>query len=364
MKKRSGEKKILFILMSLVCLSVAGYLFWSLGQQGKFTFAKPWGLLMLLAIPLSYWILFPLGKKRKAVLRYSNTNLLAQLGRGPFAQLTPLPKIFRLVALTLIVLALAHPQTRERGSRIEVEGIDIMLALDLSQSMEAIDLLPNRLEAAKQVVDDFISRRRSDKIGVVVFANEAYTHCPLTLDYSVLRNMLREIRLGLIDGSATAIGNALGVSLARLRKSDAKSKVVILLTDGDNNSGNVTPKQAARYARAMKVKVFTILMGEHGTQGGVTRDFLGRPVRTPQAYPVNPELLEQIAAQTGGKAYLASDQKALRENFEHILDELDKSSRKDIAAVFTHAYKPFVAIALFLLLTELGLFLTRFRQFP
>ncbi len=239
-----------------------------------------------------------------------------------------------------------------------------MLALDLSNSMEATDLQPNRLEAAKRTVDDFIKRRRSDRIGLVVFGREAFTHCPLTLDYGVLRGMLADMQLHLIDGTGTAIGNALGVSLARLRKSDAKSRVVILLTDGDNNSGNVTPAQAARYAHAMGVKVFTILMGPKAGEVNAGRDIFGRPIRVQRQYPVNPKLLQEIADKTNGRAYRATDRQALEQNFESILDELDKSTRRDVAAVFEDAFRPFVALGLLLLLGELLLSLTRFRQFP
>jgi Ca-activated chloride channel family protein len=286
------------------------------------------------------------------------------LRRGFFSHIFTLPAVLRVVAIALLVLALARPQTRERGGRVEVEGIDIVLALDLSNSMEATDLLPNRLEAAKRVVDDFIKRRRSDKIGLVVFGREAFTHCPLTLDYSVLRTMLAEMQLGLIDGAATAIGNAVGVALARLRKSDAKSRVIILLTDGDNNSGNVTPAQAARYAHAMGVKVFTILMGPKEGEVTAGRDLFGRPIRLRRQYPVNPKLLQEIATKTGGKAYRATDRQALEQNFESILDELDKSTRRDVAAVYSDAYRPFAALALILILLELLLSLTRFREFP
>ena len=346
-----------------IAIPASAYLAYTIAQAGRFSFKRPWALLLLLAVPLAYWARLALSTRRRASLGYSSTSVIARLRRGLVARLAQLPGALRVVAIAALAVALAGPQTRDRGGRVEVEGIDIVLALDLSNSMEASDLAPNRLEAAKRVIDRFISRRRGDKIGLVVFGREAYTHCPLTLDYGVLRTMLSEIRLGLINGSGTAIGNALGVSLARLRKSDAKSRVVILLTDGDNNSGNVTPKQAARYAAAMKVKVFTILMGPK--DGHVTgRDLFGRPIRVRSRYPVNPKLLERIAAQTGGKAYRATDDRALQENFEQILDELDKSTRKDVAAPFVDAYRPFAALALGLILLELLLGLTRFRQFP
>ena len=353
------------LLTILAAAPAVGYLAWDLGDKGKFALKTPWALLMLLAIPLAYWVLLLMRRRRVPTLAHTTTGLMSRLRQGVMSQLSCMPPVLRVVALTLLVVALARPQTRDRGSRVEVEGIDIMLALDLSNSMEASDLVPSRLQAAKKVVDAFIARRKSDKIGLVVFGKEAYTHCPLTLDYSVLRTMLSELKLGLIDGGATAIGNALGVSLARLRKSDAKSRVVILITDGDNNAGNVTPHEAARYARTMGVKVFTILMGPRERDVMAGRDPFGRPIRIPQrAYPVNPELLQKIADRTGGKAYRATDRRALEKNFESILDELEKNTRKDVAAVFTDAYRPFATLALLLLLLEAGLALTRFREFP
>ena len=360
--KKSGFQAGVLWLTLCIALPIAGYLIWNMGDAGKFEFKRPWALLLVLAIPLAYWVRLMMGPRRQATFGYSATGLLARLRRGLVGRLTALPGALRVVALALLAVALAGPQTRDRKGRVEVEGIDIVLALDLSKSMQATDLAPNRLEAAKKVIDEFVSRRSGDKIGLVVFGKEAYTHCPLTLDYGVLRTMLSEIQIGLIDGAGTAIGNALGVSLARLRRSDAKSRVVILLTDGDNNSGNVTPVQAARYAAAMKVKVFTILMGPSGRAVG--RDPFGRPVRTRRYYPVNPKLLQDIAKRTGGKAYRATDRRALEDNFEKILAELDKSTRKDVAAPFVYAYRPFAALALMLLLLEALLGLTRFRTFP
>ncbi len=363
MPARRKERSLLAVLTLVVCSPIAAYLIWDLSQAGQFSFKRPWALLLLLAAPLAFWASLILRRRRAAAMGYSAVGLMARLRRGVVAQLGPLPAVLRVAALALVALALARPQTRDRGSRIEVEGIDIMLVMDLSNSMEATDLVPNRLEASKAVVDSFISRRKSDRIGVVVFGREAYTFCPLTLDYSVLRTMLSDIRLGVVDGTATAIGNALGVGLKRLQPSDAKSRVVILLTDGDNNAGKVTPVQMARYAQAMGVKVFTILMGP--LEGVVeARDELGRPLPLRRQYPVNPKLLEEIAGKTGGRAYRATDRVGLEKNFESILAELDKSTRRDVAAVWTDAYRPFVALALMLILLEALLRLTRFRQFP
>ncbi|MCC6746066.1 MAG: VWA domain-containing protein [Deltaproteobacteria bacterium] len=349
-------------LLALVGLPVAGYLVWDLANAGQVAFKYPLVLLGLLALPLLYLAEFVWKSRGRAALAYSSTAALSRLRQGFFARLVALPQVLRLVAVALLVVACARPQTRDRGGRVEVQGIDIVVALDLSKSMEATDLVPNRLEAAKKVLDDFILRRRGDRMGLVIFGREAFTHCPLTLDYGVLRELLGDLHFDLIDGSATAIGNALGVGLARLRASDAKSKVIILLTDGDSNAGNVAPSQAARYAQAMKVKVFTILMGAQGEQ--VVRDAFGRAVQGGRQFPVNPKLLEEIAAQTGGKAYLATDRQGLEEKFEQILRELDKSTRREVAAVYADAHRPFAATGLGLLLLEALLVLTRLRRFP
>lgn len=364
MPRKRTDQALLAVLTVLVSAPVAAYLVWDMGQVGKFAFKVPWALLLLLAAPLSFWAALLLRARRSASLGYSSTGLLERLRPGAMARLASLPGVLRVVALTLLVLALARPQTRERGSRIEVEGIDVVLALDMSNSMEASDLVPNRLEAAKVVIDDFIRRRKSDRIGLVVFGREAFTQCPLTLDYSVLRGMLADLRLGFIDGTATAIGNSLGVALARLRQSDAKSRVVILLTDGENNAGKVHPLQAARYAQAMKVKVFSILMGSREGEVNAGRDMFGRPLQARRQYAVNPKLLQEIADKTGGQFYLATDRAALEQNFQKILNALDKSTRHDVAAIFQDAYRPFAAVALLLLLLEAAFTLTRFRQFP
>ena len=365
--ERSGSaafpKAELLLLLLLGALVAAG-LYLHFSDATTFTFARPWALLLLSAAPLTFYTLIVSRHRRTASLRFSSIAALARLRRGLFSRIAALPAILEILAVTLIALALAQLQSRNHDNTVEVEGIEIVLALDLSVSMRASDLRPNRLEAAKKVIDEFISRRSGDRIGLVVFAREAYTHCPLTLDYGVLRTMLGELNLGLIDGAATAIGNALGVSLARLRNSDAKSRVVILLTDGENNAGNVTPRQAARYAAAMKIKVFTVLMGPSSSSGAIQRDAFGRRIRILRQHPVNPKLLREIAEQTGGQSFLATDREALEQNFQRILDELDKSTRRDVGARLEQAYRPFVITALGLVLLAIALRLTRFRQLP
>jgi Ca-activated chloride channel homolog len=198
-------------------------------------------------------------------------------------------------------------------------------------------------------------------VGLVIFGRDAFTQCPLTLDYRALSVLLDDVRLGLIDGRGTAIGNALGTALNRLRKSDARSKVVILITDGDNNAGNLSPEQAARYAQALGVKVFTILMGRDVDAAAQPGFGMFRPA---PRYPVNPKLLERIAQETGGTPYLATDTGALERRFQAILDELERSRFKEHRGRPEDLYAWFLLPALALVLVELVLGWTRFRRFP
>jgi len=260
--------------------------------------------------------------------------------------------VLRLAAVVLIGVALARPQSSRASDDLELEGIDIVIALDMSGSMQETDLVPNRLEAAKLVIQDFVRHRPSDRIGLVVFGREAYTHIPLTLDHGTFLRMLAELRLGMIDGNGTAIGNGIGVALNRLRKSDARSKVIIVLTDGENNAGNISPEQAARYAETLKVKVYTILAGDPERQ---EREY---------GHPVNAKLLEQIASMTGGTPYLATDKRALAERFQKILEDLQKSRIRDRGTLYAELYRRFVLVAFGLLLLELALRLTRWQRIP
>ena len=269
-----------------------------------------------------------------------------------------MPRVLRLVAVALVIVALARPQ-QESLDVVEVEGVDLVIALDGSNSMGEQDLPPDRLSAAKEVLRRFVERRKSDRIGLVIFGREAFTQCPLTLDYHALSGLLADVRLGLVDGRGTAIGDALGTAINRLRRSDAKSKVVILLTDGDNNAGSLSPQQAARFAQSLGVKVFTVLMGQDVDISAVPSGQRFQP-----RYPVNPKLLEEIAGQTGGTPYLATDSAALERRFQQILDELDRSRIKDQKGRPRELFAQFLYPALALLILELLLSLTRFRRFP
>ena len=224
-------------------------------------------------------------------------------------------------------MGLAGPRMRtSRRIDLAVQGIDIVVAFDLSTSMLAADFRPkDRISVAKEVLKNFISSRQNDRIGLVVFAGEAYTQCPLTLDYRVLQELLEQVRTGvIIDG--TAIGNALATAVNRLRESDAKSKVIILLTDGDNNAGNISPLQAAQIAKDLGLKVFTILIGRGGRVPYPTgTDLFGRTLYEQVEIDVNPELLQRIAATTGGAAYQATDRETLERGLSQVLDSLEKS---------------------------------------
>jgi len=290
----------------------------------QLTFAHPWALLALLFVPLAAWLLV---RKRARipplVLPAAPVNLRPSL----WARLWWLPGALLIAAFALTAVGLAGPRLRaSRRIDLAVQGIDIVVAFDLSTSMLAADFRPkDRISVAKDVLKNFIASRQNDRIGLVVFAGEAYTQCPLTLDYRVLQELLEQVRTGVIvDG--TAIGNALATAVNRLRESDAKSKVVILLTDGDNNAGNISPLQAAQIAKDLGIKVFTILIGRGGRVPYPTgTDLFGRTLYEQVEIDVNPELLQQIAGVTGGTAYQATDRETLEHGLSQVLASLEKS---------------------------------------
>ena len=298
-------------------------------------------------------------------LRVSRGLDLARVSGGPRLWLRDSVTGMRVAAVVLVVLGLTGPQSIHARDTAEVEGIDIMLTLDMSLSMQAADIEPNRFAATTQVVDDFIMRRPNDRIGGVVFGRDAYTLLPLTTDKSALRTMIRELTLGMVDGRGTAIGNALGTSLNRLRKSKAKSKVVILLTDGESNSGNVSPDQAAEFAQTMGVKVYTILMGQ-SDQAKVQRgvDLFGRPIFDHGDFPVNPELLRTMATRTGGAYFQVTDRQGLIRSFHEILDRLEKSQIEDAGRVFGELFPALIWPALVLLVLELLMASLFLRRWP
>ncbi len=326
------------------------------------TFAYPWVLYFLLSIPLLIaWYLFR-GMKSQSSVTYSSLSIFKDVPSTFRERLRHVPIFFRLIAIGLLIIALARPQNFTSGKNVSTEGIDIAMVLDISGSMLAEDLKPNRLDAAKIVIDEFVEGRISDRIGLVVFARDAFTQCPLTIDYSVLRNLLLDIRSGMIE-DGTAIGNAIANGVNRLKESDAKSRTIILLTDGVNNSGEVDPISAAEIAKTFGIRIYTIGVG--------TRGEAPYPVKTPfgtryQMVPVeiDEDVLQQIAAITDGQYFRATNNRALQNIYEKI-DELEKTkieitSYKNASELFYS----WLGLGLLFILVELGVSRTILRKIP
>lgn len=288
---------------------------------------------------------------KPATLRFSRKRSLGRLrgGGGLAVHLADLPDGLRLAAALLLVLAAARPQSTRMSERLEHEGIDIAMVLDLSESMASDDIYPDRLSAAKLVIDDFIARRPEDRIALVGFGSTASTIAPLTLDHHVLRSLIARLSLQVIDGRSTAIGAGLGVGLNRLDSSDASSKVIVLLTDGMHNADGIDPDSAAQEAAERGVIIYTVLMGRHDRGGG--------------AGSVDPQQLERLASATGGYAYLATDSDELATSFQDLLNKLEKS---EIAGeqIRAELFAWLVWPALLLLLLDAVLRNTRLRRFP
>lgn len=237
--------------------------------------------------------------------------------------LRPLPTLLRLAALAALIVALARPRDVHHNVESSTEGIDIVLAVDISGSMLARDFTPDRITAAKQIAGEFVADRFGDRIGVVAFAGEAFTQCPLTSDQTTVQTLLSRLRSGVID-DGTAIGNGLATSINRLRESGAKSKVVILLTDGVNNAGQVSPTLAAKIAYDQGIKVYTVGVGKRGKAPYPVIDMFGNQSFAPMDVEIDEELLRQIAADTGGEYFRAENNDALKQIYDHI-DSLEKS---------------------------------------
>ncbi len=327
-------------------------------------FERPWAALLLLAVPLVWLGRVWVQRLSRPRLQFSRASALQTPKPSWRARFADLPSALRSVALALLIVGLAGPQSIHARDTADVSGIEIILTLDMSRSMEAADIRPTRFRATKSVVRDFINRRPNDRIGAVVFGVDAYTLLPLTTDREALRTALRGLQLDQIDGRGTAIGNAVGVSLNRLKRSRAKSKVMILLTDGESNAGNVSPSQAAELASAMGVKIYPILMGvSDQTPVPTGKGLFGRAVFGTANYPVNPELLSAMAEKTGGEFFLVSDREALEQSFHQILDALEKTDIEDAGRIYAELFPAFVGPALLFLFVEL-LVLLWLRRWP
>lgn len=281
-------------------------------------FAHPLFLILLGIIPVLVWDYFRREKRRSAALLFSDISIARDIKSGFRVKYRYIPMMLRMVAIFIFILSLARPQWGEREEEIITEGIDIMLTLDISGSMKAEDFKPqNRLGAAKEVIRDFIKSRKNDRLGLVVFSRFSFTQCPLTLDYGVLLELLDKIEIGMIE-DGTAIGTAITNAVNRLRDSTAKSKIIILLTDGINNAGKIDPLTATKVAQALGIKIYTIGAGRPGGALYPVEDpiFGKRYVRMDTQ--IDEALLQKIADETGGLYFRANDEEGLKEIYETI----------------------------------------------
>ena len=284
-----------------------------------FRFAFPYEFILLI-LPIGSVIFYWRKKNDKfETLRIGTLDILDKISPKINIKIK-LPIILRLAVIILIIFALARPQIGNVTRNIKKKGIDIILALDISGSMQIEDFKPNRLEASKKVAADFIKERKTDRIGLVVFAGESFLQCPLTVDYDVLTNIVSEMKIIPRELDGTAIGLAISNSINRLRDSKAKSKVVILLSDGDNNAGDIDPITAAKFAKEFDIKIYTVGMGGEG--GKLNNNFFSFQ-RVP---PVNKELLTKIADLTGGKFFMANS----NEKLKNIWEEISKMEKTEV----------------------------------
>jgi Ca-activated chloride channel family protein len=327
-----------------------------------FSFAYPYFFLLFSIVPIIIFWHWWKNKKNESAVIFSKLRLLEGRNKTLKEKLIQIPLALRIFSLILLIIALARPQSFKSGENVYTEGIDIALILDISGSMLAEDFKPNRLDAAKKITQNFIEGRSTDQIGLVIFSREAFTQCPLTIDYSVLKNLLKDVKSGMIE-DGTAIGNALANGVNRLKDSKSKSKVLILLTDGINNAGEIDPLTAAEIAKKFGIRVYTIGVGTLGEAP--------YPFQTPfgiryQMVPVEIDeaVLKQIASYTNGKYFRATNNKKL----ENIYNEIDKMERSRVEVTSYKSKKelfmPWLFGGLLILLVELILSKTVFRRLP
>ncbi|MEZ4827419.1 MAG: VWA domain-containing protein [Bacteroidia bacterium] len=289
----------------------------------RIAFANPW-IFLLLVIP----VLMIIWHFWRYKYLYPTLRLPILEGVRPHARpirgfIKKYLFVLRALAVTAMIFALARPQSTMSEEEVNTEGIDIVIALDISGSMEALDFEPDRLGAAKEKAREFIEGRKNDRIGLVVFAGESFTQCPLTIDHEVVLNMLKSVKTGIIE-QGTAIGMGLATSVIRLKESEAKSKVIILLTDGVNNSGFIDPLTAVSAAQEYNIRVYTIGVGKNGMAPFKVQDFFGNTQYQQQEVRLDEELLKEIATRTGGKYFQATSNAALGNVYQEI-DRLEKT---------------------------------------
>ncbi|MDD6473567.1 MAG: VWA domain-containing protein [Bacteroidales bacterium] len=317
--------------------------------------------LLLFLIPYVIWYVMRY-KKNDASLQMSDTSVYADTPKTYKNYLLHVPFVLRVIFFILMIFVLARPQSTNSWQHSEVEGIDIMMAIDISTSMLAEDLKPNRLEAAKQVASEFINGRPNDNIGITLFAGESFTQCPLTVDHAVLLNLIKDAKCGIIE-DGTAVGMGIANAVTRLKDSKAKSKVIILLTDGTNNRGDISPLTAAEIAKSFGIRVYTIGVGTNGTAPypypvGGTVQYVNLPVE------IDEQTLTQIAGTTEANYFRATSNSKLKEVYEEI-DKLEKTKLhvKEFSKK-QEEYLPFALAAFLVLLLEIILRNVVLRRLP
>jgi len=317
--------------------------------------------LLLVIVPMAAWYIFR-QKRNTASIQVSSTASLFKAPKTIRHYLRHLVFICQMIAIAFFVVVLARPQSSSNWENVTTEGIDIIIALDISSSMLARDFSPDRLEAAKNVAMEFISGREHDRMGLVVFAGEAFTQCPLTTDRAVLLNLFKDIKSGLIE-DGTAIGNGLATSVSRLKDSEAVSRVVILLTDGENNRGEVAPLTAAEIAKTFGIRVYTVGVGSIGTAPYPVQTPFGIELRDMEV-KIDEGLLTEIATITGGQYFRATSNKKLEEIYKEI-DALEKS-KIDVQQFNrkSEEFMPFAILGALFLIAAILLRTTVFRNIP
>ena len=326
------------------------------------TFANPGFLFLLLVIPVLIAWYFYRYRKNHADIQVSTTDGFEGKGMSLRVMLYHALYALRLLAIVMVILALARPQTSLRRQDVTVEGIDLIIALDISGSMLAMDFKPDRLEASKEVAIEFIDGRPDDRIGLVVFSGESFTQCPLTIDHSVLKNLFRDIKSGMIE-DGTAIGDGLATAVSRLKDSKAVSKVIILLTDGVSNMGSIDPRSAAEIAKLYGIRIYTIGVGSMGMAPYPVQTPFGMSTQNMEV-KIDEPLLQEISGMTDGKYFRATSNAKLREIYQEI-DQLEKS-KIDVTEFRRKKdeYVPLLLIALALFGLEMLLRYTVLRNIP
>ena len=329
-----------------------------------FQFEDPWRLLFMLML---IYIAFKGKRKQQATINYSSIGTLQSIRTAQVDFLSALPLILRIFSVMLLIFALARPQEGHKIQEILSVGVDIMLALDTSGSMQALDFIKNekrntRLAMVKDVVSKFIENRPNDRIGMVVFGSEAYTQCPLTLDQGILQSFLSKLDIGMA-GDSTAIGSAVGIAVKRLKDLESDSKVIILLTDGRNNAGSLPPLQAAQTAKAFGIKIHTIGVGTHGKAPFLVNSIFGQRY-VYQEVDIDENTLKEISKLTEGQYFRATDLESLKSIYKQI-DQMEKSEVKIFDhSEYTELFHYFLIPAILILFLEVTLSNTLFRRLP